>query len=41
MNILDIIANKRDKKELLTEINNLLVMGSFEAIYFSEYLFLN
>ena len=29
------------KKELLTEINNLLVMGSFNAIYFSEYLFLN
>lgn len=29
------------KKELLTEINNLLVMGSFEAIYFSEYFFLN
>lgn len=29
------------KKELLDEINNLLVMGKFSAIYFSEYLFLN
>ena len=29
------------KKELLAEINNMLVMGKFSAIYFSEYLFLN
>ena len=29
------------KKELLDEINNQLVMGKFNAIYFSEYLFLN